>query len=305
MRLQGLDLSQKLGLRVARRARRRLLSAHPHGLKLALDNLHLGLELDLQRPGALVGPLRLLAQFGSLGLGAVGREVLLDLESRNFLLEVRNLPLVLLPPLSVDLGHNGVCLLGGCLELGTELCYCAVLGADFGPQCAQLLLCLAQPFLDIVVHLLELVGAAGAAAQVVHLPIRFVLRCPERAQLFLVLSQSRSQLLHKRTVFMVGARQVLPLLDELRNLLVLLSQLLFDAPSRSGQGGLPGRICSLPGKKLKLGLEGVYALHISVDFLLVLQLGVFEDFVGILRWLDFAGVVGGSCGVGNGGRCGW
>jgi hypothetical protein len=115
LRLQRLDLPQQLGLRVARGARRHLLGPHPHRLELALQHLQLGLELELPCLGALVGAFGLLAQLRRLRLAAVGDQVLFDLESGHFLLQVCDPPLVLLPGLLVRLDGQGVCLLGGFL----------------------------------------------------------------------------------------------------------------------------------------------------------------------------------------------
>ena len=194
--------------------------------------------------------------------------------------------------LVVDLGRHGVCLLGGLLQLGAELCDGAVLGAELRPQGRQLLLCLVELVLEIIVCLLEFVNPARSATQGFNLLVGFVLCCPKKAQLLLVLPDIGAQLLHKRAVFVIRACKVLALFYQLRNLLILFGQLLLGAPCWRSQGSLPGGIRGLPCKKLKLGLESIYTLHVAVNFLLMLQLGVFEGLVGIRHGLLVGSVFG-------------
>ncbi len=194
--------------------------------------------------------------------------------------------------LGVDLGRHSVCLLGGLLQLGAKLCDGAVLGAYLRPQGPQLLLCLVKLVLKIIVCLLEFVNPASPATQGFGLLVGFGFCCPETAQLLLVLPDSYAQLFHKCAVFVIGACKALALFYQLRNLLILFGQLLLGASRRRSQSSLPGGIRSLPRKKLKLGFESVYPLHVAVDFLLMLKLGVFQGFVGIRHELHVGGVIG-------------
>jgi hypothetical protein len=107
---------------------------------------------------------------------------------------------------------------------------------------------------------------------------------------------------------MVCAGQILALLYQLRNLLVLFRQLLLDTPRGRGQRGLPGRVCGFPCEELELGLQGIYALHVPVDLLLVPQVDAF-GLVLVLPLLLVVDVISGRVGLrlpfGAWGHYGW
>ena len=121
LRLQRLNLPQQLGLGVSAGPRRRLFGLHPHGFELALHHLQLGLHLQLEGSGSLVGPLGLLLHLVELYLCPVCHEVLVYLQSGQRLLQLGDALLVLLQGLIVDFRSHSFCLLRRLGQLSAQL----------------------------------------------------------------------------------------------------------------------------------------------------------------------------------------
>lgn len=155
LRLQGLDLAEQLGLGVGDGARGGLLGARAHRLQLAFHGLDLGGQVPLERLGALAHHVGLGPELVRLRPRPVGRQVALDLQRGDLVLEVRDAPPVQVPGLLVRRRGGRFGPFRRLLDLDLELLHQAVLGREEGSQRSQVTLGLVVLPAQLLVPLLQ------------------------------------------------------------------------------------------------------------------------------------------------------